>query len=60
MTNFERYKETLKEQAFIDSMLLNCDGCPVPYNECIHYGKVTDGVECGDVLQEWCEKEVTE
>ena len=60
MTNFERWRENLDEETFIDVMLINCDGCPIPKKErtCSH--NVIFGGDCEDVLMEWCRKEVTE
>lgn len=57
MTNFERWRENLDEETFIDVMLINCDGCPIPKEErtCPHH--VIFGDDCEDVLREWCRKE---
>jgi hypothetical protein len=50
----------MDEETFIDVMLINCDGCPIPKEErtCSHH--VIFGDDCEDVLREWCRKEVTE
>ena len=60
MTNFERWRENLDEETFIDVMLINCDGCPIPKEErtCSHH--VIFGDDCEDVLREWCRREATE
>lgn len=57
MTNFERYKEELTQEQFINSMILNCDGCPVyPCND----ENITEdnGLDCEEKLLSWCEEEV--
>lgn len=54
MTNFEHYVNNLTEENFIDSMILNCDGCPAA-NICELDG-IIDGLECRDKLEEWCEE----
>lgn len=59
MTNFEQYKENLQEQKLIDSMINNCDVCPIPY-DCPCYTNITEDIECEDVLRKWCESEAIE
>ena len=44
MTNFEKYVNSLTQDKFIDSMILNCDGCPVyPCND--EYDTEDNGLE---------------
>lgn len=55
MTNFEKYKEKLNKKQFIQSMILNCDGCPVyPCG----LEDIVDGGECEEKLEEWCDEYV--
>ena len=60
MTNFEQYKANLTEEQFIDSMLLNCDACPIPKYKRNCARNMLFGADCEDVLREWIKKEVTE
>lgn len=55
MTNFERYKQELTQEEFIQSMILNCDGCPV--YPCKYYGGIVNGMEREEELERWCEEE---
>ena len=55
MTNFELYKKTLRQEQFIEGMILNCKGCPVP--KCGFVGRTAQGITCEDVLKEWCDME---
>ena len=55
MTNFELYKKTLRQEQFIEGMILNCKGCPVP--KCGFVGRTAQGITCEDVLKEWCDTE---
>ena len=53
MTNFEQYLENLTEDKFIDSMILNCDGCPA--FPCDEENETSDnGYDCEVNLREWC------
>ena len=55
MTNFEKYKQDLTEEIFIDATILNCDGCPCfPCMEELP----TCGTECEEQLQKWCDEAV--
>jgi len=56
MTNFEKYINSLTQDKFIDSMILNCDGCPAyPCND----ENITEdnGLDCEEKLRDWCEIE---
>lgn len=56
MTNFEKYISNLTQDKFIDSMILNCDGCPAyPCND----ENITEdnGIDCEEKLRDWCETE---
>jgi len=56
MTNFEKYISSLTQDKFINSMILNCDGCPVyPCND--EYNTEDNGLDCMDKLRDWCEEE---
>lgn len=55
MTNFERYIDELTQDKFIDSMILNCDVCPV--DDCDMDGEIALGNECEEMLKNWCESE---
>ncbi len=56
MTNFEKYKEELTLSKFVDSMILNCDVCPVyPCRDELH----DVGDECSKELFGWCGEEHT-
>ena len=52
-TNFQKYLDELDQNAFIQSMILNCDGCPAYPCDCDD----CSGVECEDQLVKWCEEE---
>ena len=51
MTNFEYYKQEITQEEFIQSVLLNCDGCPA--YPCGLDG-IIDGGECQEELEKWC------
>lgn len=53
-TNFEKYRRELTQEQFIDSMILNCDGCPTSCRAAI-----IDGGTCEEILREWCESVAT-
>ena len=55
MTNFEHYVSRLTQDKFVNSMILNCDGCPVEW--CDLKDGIADGGECEEMLQGWCGKE---
>lgn len=50
MTNFEKWKNTLKVKDHIKSMKGTCDECPL-YNKCDLEGS------CWEQLEEWSESE---
>lgn len=54
MTNFERYVNSLTQDKFIDSMILNCDGCPA--YPCGEDGTEDNGLDCEERLRDWCEE----
>lgn len=54
-TNYEWYIDNLTQEKFIDSMILNCDGCPA--YPCGESGTADDGITCYEKLSEWCETE---
>ena len=54
MTRYEKYIANLTEEKFIDSMTLNCSGCPI--YPCGYYADVQFGDECEKILREWCEE----
>ena len=56
MTNFEQYLAELTQEKFIQSMILNCDGCP--NYSCMYReeGGVIQGDECEEELRKWCEE----
>ncbi len=57
MTNFEKYISDLTQDKFIDSMILNCDGCPV-YSCCGDSNSTeVNGIDCEERLRNWCEGE---
>ena len=55
MTNFEKYINNLTQNSFIQSMILNCDGCPV--YPCDSDDMPTTGIECEEYLEQWCNEE---
>jgi len=56
MTNFEKYVNSLTQDKFIDSMILNCDGCPAnPCND--EHDTENNGLDCLYKLRDWCERE---
>lgn len=57
MTNFEKYISSLTQDKFINSMILNCDGCPV-YSCNDEYNTEDNGSDCMDKLRDWCEEEI--
>jgi len=57
-TNFEKYRRELTQEQFIDSMILNCDGCPTGSPVC-SCGAIIDGGTCEEILREWCESVAT-
>ena len=56
MTNFENYLNNLNQYTFINSMILNCDVCPV--EDCELRVGVVDGMMCEDALTAWCEEDI--
>ncbi len=54
-TNYEWYIDNLTQEKFIDSMILNCDGCPA--YPCGESETAVDGITCYEKLSEWCETE---
>lgn len=56
MTNFERYRQNLTEAQFVESMVLNCDGCPA-YPCAVADDDIATGIECYEELLAWCEAE---
>lgn len=55
MTNFERFKEDLTQEQFIDIVLLNCEECTVKNCMAKEFG-IIEGGDCEEVLIEWCER----
>ena len=55
MTNYINWLYSMTPDKFVDSMILNCDGCPVEW--CNLKDTSADGGECEEVLQRWCEEE---
>jgi len=55
MTNFEKYISSLTQDKFIDSMILNCDGCPA--YPCCDDNTEDNGLDCEERLRDWCEEE---
>lgn len=60
MTNFERFRDTLTQDEFIEIMCLNCEYCPIVDNCGVAEKVVASGADCEEVLRPWCEREVTE
>ena len=58
VTNFENYLTNLDQYTFINSMILNCDGCPV--EDCELRNDTVDGMMCEDTLTAWCEEDIGE
>lgn len=57
MTKFDRFKEDLTKERFIDIAILNCEGCPA-HDECqLREGPVIDGGQCEEVLSRGCDEE---
>ncbi len=54
MTNYEKYKENLTKDTFIESMILNCDGCPV--SDCPYRCHIAMGEDCEEQLTLWCDE----
>ena len=54
MTNFEKYIQSLTIEEFVDSMILNCDGCPA-----FPCKADSIGTECAEELKSWCEEEIS-
>lgn len=53
MTNFEKYRSSLTQDKFIDSMILNCDCCPAyPCND--EYITEDNVLDCEEKLRDWC------
>ena len=57
-TNFEKYRRELTQEQFIDSMILNCDGCPIGSPVC-SCDAIIVGETCEEILREWCESIAT-
>ena len=56
MNNFEKLKEELTRDRFIDMILFNCDECPVK-DECEYVDGTPDGGESSAVIEDWCARE---
>ena len=54
MTNFEKYVQNLTEAQFVESMILNCDGCQA-YPCAVADDDIATGMECSEELLAWCE-----
>lgn len=54
MTKFEKFKENLTQDAFVDMMILNCGGCPAYPCWLDSDDMPVDGTQCAEALEEWC------
>ena len=54
MTKFEKFKENLTQDAFVDMMTLNCGGCPAYPCWLDPDDMPVDGTQCAEALEEWC------
>ena len=59
MNNFQKLMGEMTMERFIDMMLLNCGECPVRH-ECDYATTSVYATECVKILEQWCEREVTE